>query len=242
MTYVRRQVAKFAYRKIVYALKKYLTSPAPVKIHGKNTIFMLTKPKRVEGKTQIGLILIGDFEESLIPEIEEDLTAGVATGYIMNLEQHQNLKFKADNLRIQNFAYQDYEFKHQEVGTFGAVVGQEIYKDRYMRKALKKTTKLKGVNWYDEFNDMLPRLKAKKYSGTPIIEYWEKMVTQNDWVIPIEVVRIWNYVNFYTGTEVQELANSLKNSILTEDESEFNKISKTIESFVKSEDKKRKVK
>ena len=238
MTYVRRQAAKYVYRKIAYSLKNYLTNFAPVKIHGKNTIFFISKPIRIEGKKQLVLVIIGDFDESIIPEIEEDLTAGVAEGWIMNLEKHQEVKFKAKNLQILENAYQEHEFKHREVGAFGVGVSQEIYEDRYVRKAIKSTTKIKGMNWYEDFNNMLPRLKAKKYSGTPVIKFDEKIVTQNEWIIPIEAVRIWQHVQFYTGEEVTEQANALKNAILTNDKTEQKQITKDIESFIKREDMK----
>ncbi|MHA2256054.1 MAG: hypothetical protein ACXAAM_08285, partial [Candidatus Heimdallarchaeaceae archaeon] len=133
-------------------------------------------------------------------------------------------------------AYQEHEYKHRDVGAFGAVISQEIYQDRYVRKAIKSTTKIKGMNWYEDFNNMLPRLKAKKYSGTPVIKFYEKIVTQNEWIIPIEAIRIWQHVRFYPGEEVTELANALKNAILINDGTEQKQITKDIESFIKKED------
>ncbi|MCG3227291.1 MAG: hypothetical protein H7645_10245 [Candidatus Heimdallarchaeota archaeon] len=238
MTYVRRQAAKYVYRKIAYALKKYLTNFAPVKIQDKNTIFFLTKPKRIEGKKQIVLVIIGDFDESIISEIESDLTAGIAEGWMITLEKMQEVKFKADNLQVLENAYQDYEFKHKEVGVFGTAISREIYEDRYVRKALKSTTKIKGMNWYEDFNNMFPRLKAKKFTGKPVIKFYEKLVTKNEWIIPIEAVRIWQHVKHYTGKEVTELANELEKAILTNDETKEKQITKDIESFIKREDSK----
>ena len=239
MSFLGRQVAKYAYRKIAYSLKDYLTNPAPIKIQEKDTIFMLAKPTKVEGRNQIGLVVIGDIDESVIPEIELDLTAGVAAGHIMHLEQQRERKFKAENLRILGNAYQEHDFKNREVGAFGAAIGQGISKEKYMRKEIMKTAKVKGMDWGESFNDMVPKVKAKKYSGTPVIEFYEKLVTKGDWVIPIEAVRIWQHVKFYPGEEANELASTLKSASQSNNEDELKQISKRIESFVKSEDKKR---
>ena len=242
MTYVRRQAAKYAYSRISYALKNFLIDPTPIKIQGKNTIFFLTKPKRIQRRKQIGLVIIGDFDETILPEIELDLIAGVASGHILNLEYYKNLKFKAKNFRIMENIYGEHEFKHKEIKKFGETIGQEIYKNRYMRKALKKTTKVKKMNWYEGFNDQLPRLKFYDCLTTPVIIFWEKMVTHKEWVIPIEAVRIWQYMKFYSGEGVQEMADDLKNAILTDNKTEQKGLNNLINAFVNSEEKKRKMK
>ena len=242
MSFLGRQVAKYAYRKIAYSLKDYLTNPAPISVQDKDTAFMLAKPTKVDGRNQIGLVIIGDIDESIIPEIELDLTAGVAAGHIMGLERHRERKFKADNLVILENTYQEHEFKHREVGAFGAAIGQGISKEKYMRKEIMKTTKVKGMDWGESFNDMIPKVKAKKYSGTPIIKFYEKLVTKGDWVIPIEAVRIWQHVKFYSGEEANELGITLKSAFQSNNEDELKQISKKIESYVKSEDKKKRKK
>ena len=63
-------------------------------------------------------------------------------------------------------------------------------------------------------------------------------MTENEWIIPIEIVKIWQHVKFYTGDDVQETADNLKNSILTDNKTEQKQIRNAIKIFIRNEEKK----
>ena len=195
---------KAAFNALSASLKDFMINPVPIKVQDHHIVLLIARPARYEGSNQIGLVFVGNIDEQLIPEIENDLTAGIAAGHFWGVERDKELKFKAENMKILFNAYENHEFKHEEVGQLGATIGRGIYESKNTRKDLMKVIKIKGMIWYEDSDNMGARVKLKKYQGNPVITYWEKLITQNEWAIPFEITRIWQHVRLYPGDEAQQ--------------------------------------
>jgi hypothetical protein len=231
---------KAAFNALAASLKDFMINPIPVKVKDYQIILLISRPTKYEGKNQIGLVLVGNLDEQLIPEIEEDLTAGIAAGHFWGVERSKELKFKADNLKILSNAYENYQFKYEEIGQLGATIGKGIYESKDIRKDLKKVIKVKGINWYEDSDNMLARVKLKNYHGNAVITYWEKMMTQNEWAIPFEATRIWHHIRLYPGDEAQKIVDNLAAAFASQDEKAAQQAIKDVGNFISEEDKRRK--
>ena len=194
---------------------------------------------RKDGENQIGLVFIGNISEQLINEVESDLAAGIAGGHFISLEHSRSMKFKKENLKILSNAYENYEFKHEEVGQLGITFGEGIYDSKYIRNELKKAINVKGMNWHEDTDNMMPKVKLQKYTGTPIITFWEKTITQNEWAIPSELAGIWKHVRLYPGDEPQQLVDDLAAAFTSQDEKMAKQVVSNIGSYITAEDKRR---
>ena len=231
---------KAAFNALAASLKEFIINPSPVKVLNNQIVLLISKPVYTDAGNQIGLVIVGNIDHQLIPEIENDLAAGVAAGLYSRLEGSKALKFKAENLKILSNAYENYEFKHEEVGQLGATIGQGIYDSKVIRKELMKAIKVKGMKWYDDTDDMMPRVKLDKYEGNPIITYWEKLITQNEWAIPSELAGIWKHVRLYPGEEAQQLVDNLAATFASQDEKAAKQAISAIGTYITEEDKRRK--
>lgn len=245
VSFLAKHAAGYAYGKISYALTDYMTNPGPVEVYDsqqqrKLVVLMFLKPKSIDRREQIGLIVVGDIDQESMREVEKDLIAGIAMGFQISLEKHKEAKLKSANLKFLENTYSNYEFRFQEVGAYGASIGMGIYQYKHMRKEMKKVVLIKGIKWDEDFNNFLVKIREDKYSGTPVIKFWEKAIKENNWVIPSEVVKFWQYVNIYSENEAGELAENLYVAFKQNDTNEIKSVGRKIESYIYTEDKRRK--
>ena len=168
----------------------------------------------------------------------------------MNPDKSKTSKRKKEHLELcltddvsfkrKSTGFENYEFKHEQIGQLGATIGRGIYESKNIRKDLKKVIKIKGISWYEESDNMLARVKLKNYQGNPVITYWEKLVTQNEWAIPFEITRIWHHIRLYQGDEAQQIVDNLAAAFVSQDEKTAQQAINDIGNYISEEDKRRK--
>ncbi len=237
-------LAKFAFGKISYALSDYIMNPVPLAVRNQegrtvNIAINFTKPNQVNRVTQIGLVILGNLDEPSINQFEKDLTAAIALGNMNNLlEKHKGTD--TDKFKLQENFYSDYELS-EGIKLIGKLLAKMIHQHTYLRKEIKKTCYAKGVKWNEDWEGFQVKAKADKYKGKGhVIKYWAKGITgKGDYVIPLEVVQIWQHVRLYPGDEAEKLAKDLFDVFLTGDESRYKSLTVDIESLIRKEDKAR---
>ncbi|MHA1218092.1 MAG: hypothetical protein ACTSO5_05335 [Candidatus Heimdallarchaeaceae archaeon] len=239
-------LAKFAFGKISYALSDYIMNPIPIAVKNQqgatvNIAINFTKPTQVNRVTQIGLIVIGNLDESSIQQLEQDLTAAIALGHLNNLLEKHKGKTDTDKFKLQQNSFSDYQLTNQGIAQLGVVLAKMIKKFTYLRKEIKKTSFAKGVKWNEDFDDFQVKAKEDKYKGKgSVIKYWAKgIMGQANWIIPLEAVQIWQHVRTYPGQEAEKLAQELYAVFISGDESKYKGLTVDIESLIRKENKAR---
>jgi len=202
---------------------RYLTDPFPFTYDGGEHVVtaLLTKPIRLHRKKEFVLILLGDLTEDDIPQIEQDLVAGISTSYYKLLQ-----RCTRDIDEVLEFTYINYQPLSQEVFYYGLMLGEfiSVYDNNIRFDTtsgigyyFKKGVKLKGLKWVfiaSITNTLtewgLPCVKEKKYkqSGKIIIKFRFKKKKAN-YIIPIELVKIWKNVKWSSDSRSKALTLQL---------------------------------
>jgi len=238
-------LAKFAFGKISYALSDYLMNPIPLALSNQqggttNIVINFTKPNQINRVTQIGLIVLGNIDEPSIKQLEEDLTVAIALGNLHNLLEKNKGK-DAEKFKLLENIYSDYQLNNKGIEQVGLVLAKMIHQYTHLRKEIKKTCYAKGVKWNEDWEGFQVKAKADKYKGKGhTIKYFSKGLTgKGDFIIPLEVVQIWQHVRLYPGDEAENLANELYTVFISGDESKYKSLSVDIERLISKEDKAR---
>jgi len=238
-------LAKFAFGKISYALSDYIMNPIPLVVTNQqggttHIVINFTKPNQINRVTQIGLVVLGNIDEQSVKQLEEDLTAAIALGNLHNLLEKNKGK-DPEKFKLHENVYSDYQVTNKGIEQTGLVLAKMIHKYTYLRKEIKKTCYAKGVKWNEEWEGFQVKAKADKYKGKGhVVKYFSKGLTgKGDFIIPLEVVRIWQHVRLYPGDEAEKLAKELFAVFLSGDESKYKGLTVDIESLIRKEDKAR---
>ncbi len=240
-------LGKYALKKISYSMKDFITNPRSIRIQDESgnsryLCMMFSKPNWMKNPNQISLVILGDVQDEIVKKIEDDLIAGIAMGHYFSLEQQREKKFKKENLKILENKFSNYNPVYNDVVKLGLAFGTGIYKAKYLRKEIMKTSNDKTIDWGEMFNNMQVKAKEKKYKGNSVIIFEEKYFKMSRWVVPIEAVKIWQNIQLYSDDEAIELVTNLYNFQQKIDEKEIKRIFGSLESYISDENKRRRKK
>lgn len=159
-------------------------------------------------QTTICLLVLGNISDLVLDRLEKDLLAGVAIGHFQILCAIQQEKAKKDpqGFFIKSFAYQEYDYAYPEIIQSGAAIGVTLFQEKYLREVVRKAVNMENIDWGEKAKKHLLRIKEEEYSGEPIIAYWEKEPLSMNWIVPLEVTKLWQNVQVFNNEQAEELA------------------------------------
>ncbi|MHA1211705.1 MAG: hypothetical protein ACTSSH_04510 [Candidatus Heimdallarchaeota archaeon] len=234
------------------ALTKYITKPMPLKItddFGREKYFTITftTPHKVDKVKVIGLVLVGNIDETLVKRIEQDLIVEIAKTTNMLLEEIMKKKVEKGKYQHKGFKMENSQIEHPYIEEFAANFVVLMFQDKEIRAYVKQVVKLKGMKWSEETDNMLANIKAEKYQGEYVIKYWEKgLFGENDWIIPYEAIKIWQKVYPFTDPDTIDIAKELYDSYhlkkannTKENRKRFSEAQNLMKQYIKDKSKKK---
>lgn len=225
------------------ALANFMTKSFPISVtddHGNKKYLALSfgTPIKIEKKKEIGLVVLGNVDDSIVKKIENDIEAGNAQGSFQLLSRNLERKIQKGKAQILENRYANYISFSEEVINYGTNKASQIYESKSLRGYIKQTSKAKGMKWDEDSYNSLVEAKEDKYDG---IGYAIKFVDKGtNKIIPMELVKFWQHVRYYKGEKPEALATILYAAAISGDKSKIKATRKLIKEYIKEEEKKKK--
>ncbi|MHA1308136.1 MAG: hypothetical protein ACTSQN_12675 [Candidatus Heimdallarchaeota archaeon] len=239
--------------KLADALTKYITEPMPIKIiddmgNEKYVVLTITTPHKIDKIKVIGLVFFGNIDEILVKRIEQDLITGIARGTNLVLEEAYSKQAEKGDFQHKEFTMGSNQIIYPEIKEFGREIALLIFKDNEVRSKIKQVVKIKDMKWNTETENLFANVKAEKFQGEYVIKYLEKgLFSETDWVIPYEVIKIWQKVYTFTDPDTSDIAKKIYETYQLktlndswDNQAEFSGAAKLMTQYIKDKSKKEK--
>lgn len=229
--------------KLIDVLTKFLTNSLAISItdeQGNKKYLSLAfgSPIKINKNKEIGLVILGNVDQSVIQKIEKDIEAGIALTKHSILEKKFEKDIQKEKAEILEKKFEGYQPVYPEAFDFGRTIAFVIYKQKYMRKDIGSTTKVKGIKWEEENYNELVLAHEDKYNG---IGYSSKISRKGkNWIIPMEAVKIWQHIRYYSGEEAEVLSKQLYEGMKADSKEIKKEVRKKIKEYIKQEESKKK--